>query len=69
MIEKEKVNLSWNRETIAVKMGRDLGEKPFNFLTLQIGNVSFRCSAPRGNVVVNHGEPGFLGRTRVLPTV
>lgn len=47
------MNLSWNHETIAVKMERDLGENPFNFLTLQIRNVSVRCSAPQGNVVVN----------------
>ena len=42
MIEKEKVNLSWNRETIAVKMGRDLGEKPFNFLLLFLNVYTFQ---------------------------
>lgn len=58
------MNLSWKRETIAVKMGRDLGEKPFNFLTLQIGNVSFRCSAPQENVVVNRWGAWVSGKNQ-----
>lgn len=49
--------LQWKWEGILV---RSLS----NFLTLQIGNVSFRCSAPQENVVVNRWGAWVSGKNQ-----